>query len=191
VPHGAKRAKDLNAAARKANVFYVLLALYGELPCDPPSPWNDLLAALVPVHLSKISYYWATVIALARARGDAPRARNPRNVRIAELFVSAPTIAPAARRIRAGPGPRSRLLDRTPAHRSALPKRSQRAMKPASLYLLRLNGEDGLAPSIRRWRTAMMYDASIPRHTSNARPQIGGQSSHQGTAVCWALRVAD
>jgi squalene-hopene/tetraprenyl-beta-curcumene cyclase len=91
--------------AQKTNVFTrFLLALYGELPwrATPSIPVELVfLPRWFPVHLSKISYWARTVLVpLLVLAAMRPRARNPRNVRIAELFTS-------ARRIRAGLGPRS------------------------------------------------------------------------------------
>jgi squalene-hopene/tetraprenyl-beta-curcumene cyclase len=118
-----------------------------------------------PVHLSKISYWARTVmvplLVLAAVR---PRARNPRNVRIAELFVAAPSTAP-------GRAPhQSRawatffgVLDRALKLVDPVwPKRSRKRAVDACVAFVseRLNGEDGLGaiyPAMAN--SVMMYDA--------------------------------
>jgi squalene-hopene/tetraprenyl-beta-curcumene cyclase len=158
----AREAILKRGGAQRASVFTrFLLALYGELPwrATPSIPVEMIfLPRWFPVHLSKMSYWARTVIVpllvLAAVR---PRARNPREVRIAELFVPGGTTAP-------GRAPhQSRVwatvfgvLDRTLKLVDPLwPTRSRKRAVDACVAFVseRLNGEDGLG-AIRRWRTA-------------------------------------
>src|SRR5260370_16088502 len=92
-PHMARaRAVILaHGGAEQANVFTrILLAQFGELSWAhvPPMPVEMvLLPRWFPIHLSRMSYWARTVIVpllvLAAVRA---RARNPRKVRIRELF---------------------------------------------------------------------------------------------------------
>ncbi|UFN48018.1 squalene--hopene cyclase [Roseomonas sp. OT10] len=94
-PHMARaRAAILaHGGAARANVFTrILLALYGELPWTriPTIPVEMvLLPRWFPVHLSKMSYWARTVLVpLLVLQARRARARNPRGVRIPELFRS-------------------------------------------------------------------------------------------------------
>ena len=87
----AREAIRAHGGAQASNVLTrFLLALYGE------TPWRDLPAMPVelmvaprwfPIHLSKISY-WArtTIVPMLVLQALKPRARNPRGVRIRELY---------------------------------------------------------------------------------------------------------
>jgi squalene-hopene/tetraprenyl-beta-curcumene cyclase len=165
----AREAILKRGGAQKANVFTrFLLALYGELPwrATPSIPVELVfLPRWFPVHLSKISYWARTVIVpLLVLAAIRPRARNPRKVRIAELFTSAPTTvhgrAPHQSRAWAtffG------VLDRTLKLGDPLwPKRSRKRAVEACVAFVseRLNGEDGLGaiyPAMAN--SVMMYDA--------------------------------
>ena len=93
-PH-MKRARAAilaHGGAAHSNVFTrSLLALWGEVPwrAVPAMPVElMLLPRWFPFHLSKVSYWSRTVIApLIVLMALKPRAKNPRGVRIAELFV--------------------------------------------------------------------------------------------------------
>ena len=111
-PHMARaRAAILaHGGARRANVFTrILLALFGELSWRhvPTMPVElMLLPRWFPIHLSRMSYWARTVIVpllvLAALR---VRARNPRGVRIQELFAAtakAPPKAPHTSQARLG-----------------------------------------------------------------------------------------
>ncbi|MDR3098355.1 MAG: squalene--hopene cyclase, partial [Paraburkholderia sp.] len=81
--------------AEKANVFTrILLALYGVVSWNaaPMMPVEImLLPKWFPFHLSKISYWARTVIVPLLVLGaKRPVAKNPRGVRIDELFRGAP-----------------------------------------------------------------------------------------------------
>jgi len=96
-PH-MKRAREAIRArggAEKANVFTrYALALFGEVPwrAVPVMPVELMLApAWFPVTIYRISYWSRTVVApLLILAALKPRAKNPRGVRIQELFVTPP-----------------------------------------------------------------------------------------------------
>src|SRR5262249_29670311 len=87
-----------HGGAARANAFTrVLLALYGILGWNnvPAMPVEImLLPTWFPFHLSKISY-WArtTIVPLLVLQALKPKARNPRGVRIDELFLDPPETA--------------------------------------------------------------------------------------------------
>src|SRR5262245_4329114 len=165
----ARNAVLARGGADKSNVFTrILLALYGEHPWDavPTIPVVlILLPRWFPVHLSKISYWGRTVLVpLLVLSALKPVARNPRCVRVRELFVSGHT--PAARR---APHQSRYLsaffgaLDRALKLVEPLwPRRlRQRAIKACLNFVSeRLNGDDGLGaifPAMAN--SVMMYDA--------------------------------
>ncbi|HTQ34430.1 MAG TPA: squalene--hopene cyclase [Stellaceae bacterium] len=140
--------------AAKSNVFTrILLALWGEVPWHavPAMPIELLLLpAWFPFHLDKVSYWSRTVIVpLLVLMAKQPRAKNPRGVTIAELFVEPPEtvagwIAPPKPSVI---GSAFVALDRVV--RAAEPyfpkRRRQRAIDKAVAFVSeRLNGEDGL-----------------------------------------------
>ncbi|MGH6847695.1 MAG: squalene--hopene cyclase [Methylocella sp.] len=91
----ARAAILAHGGAANTNVFTrVLLALHGVLPWRgvPVMPVEImLLPRWFPFHVSKISYWSRTVlIPLMVVIALKPRARNPRNVTIGELFVVPP-----------------------------------------------------------------------------------------------------
>jgi squalene-hopene/tetraprenyl-beta-curcumene cyclase len=91
----ARRAILDHGGAAKCNVFTrIQLALYGELPwrAVPVMPVEImLLPRWFPFHLDKISYWSRTVLVpLLVLMALKPRARNPRGIGIAELFVTPP-----------------------------------------------------------------------------------------------------
>src|SRR5947207_526939 len=102
-PHMARgRAAILaHGGAARANVFTrILLAQFGELSWKhvPTIPVElALLPRWFPIHLSRVSYWARTVmvplLVLAALR---KRARNPRGVRIQELFATTGTPPPKA-----------------------------------------------------------------------------------------------
>jgi squalene-hopene/tetraprenyl-beta-curcumene cyclase len=96
-PHMARARQAILAhgGAAKANVFTrIALALFGQVPwrAVPVMPLEImLLPKWAPFHLSKVSYWSRTVIVpLLILMALKPRAANPRNVDIRELFVTAP-----------------------------------------------------------------------------------------------------
>jgi squalene-hopene/tetraprenyl-beta-curcumene cyclase len=96
-PH-MRRAREAilsRGGAANANVFTrFLLALYGEVPwraVPVMPPELMLLPRWFFFHLDKVSYWARTVIVpLVVLQAKRPRARNPRGIGIAELFVQPP-----------------------------------------------------------------------------------------------------
>jgi len=168
-----RRARDAilaHGGAAKSNVFTrCLLALFGVIPWRgvPVMPVEIMnLPSWFPFHLSKISYWARTVLVpLLVLMTLKPRARNPRGIAIAELFVQPPE---QVRRWPKGPrqvwpwsgifgvldavlhvvepwfprGPRKKAID-----------------KAVAFVIERLNGEDGLGaifPAMAN--TVMMFD---------------------------------
>ena len=92
----AREAIRARGGAEAANVFTrCLLALYGIVPwrAVPAMPIEImLLPKWFPFHLDKISYWSRTVIVpLLVLMAKKPRARNPKGVRIDELFLTPPS----------------------------------------------------------------------------------------------------
>ncbi|MEI6003426.1 squalene--hopene cyclase [Paraburkholderia bengalensis] len=168
-----KRAREAilaNGGAEASNVFTrILLALFGVVTwyAVPMMPVEImLLPKWFPFHLSKVSYWARTVIVpLLVLNAKRPVARNPRGVRIDELFRGAP--------VTTGLLPRSghqskswfaffRAVDGVLRVTDSLfPKASrERAIKAAVEFVdERLNGVDGLGaifPAMAN--SVMMYD---------------------------------
>ena len=96
-PHMARARKAILAAggAERTNVFTrIQLALFGEVPwrAVPVMPIEIMgLPRWFPFHLLKVSYWSRTVIVpLLVLMSLKPRARNPQNIHIAELFATPP-----------------------------------------------------------------------------------------------------
>ena len=177
-----RRARDavrLRGGAERSNVFTrCLLALYGIVPwrAVPVMPVEImLLPKWFPFHLDKISYWSRTVIVpLLVLMAKKPRARNPKEVGVAELFLEPPR--------QLGPTPKApqqkaswflffRVVD--DALRAAEPwfpkKLRQRAIDRAVAWVdERLNGEDGLGAILPAMaNSVMMYDAlGVPAEDS-------------------------
>ena len=167
----AREAVRLHGGAERSNVFTrCLFALYGIVPwrAVPVMPVEImLLPKWFPFHLDKISYWSRTVIVpLLVLMAKKPRARNPKGVNVAELFLEPPQ--------ELGPTPKApqqkaswfwffRVVD--DVLRAAEPwfprTLRQRATDRAVGWVEeRLNGEDGLGaifPAIAN--SVMMYDA--------------------------------
>ncbi len=177
----AREAILANGGAECSNVFTrIMLALYGIVPWTavPVMPVEmTLLPGWFPFHLSKVSYWTRTVLTPLLVLGALkPRARNPRQVGIDELFRSAPG--------QLGPTPRAphqsrlwfsffnamerqvrRLEPRIPA------RLRQRAIARAEAFVReRLNGEDGLGAIFPAMVNAVaMFDAmNVPRDDAGA-----------------------
>jgi squalene-hopene/tetraprenyl-beta-curcumene cyclase len=160
-----------HGGASNANVFTrALLALFGALPWRgvPVMPVEILLLPRwFPFHMTKVSYWSRTVITpLVVVNALKPRARNPRNITIDELFVEPPD------RVRHWPGgPQQKFpwtelfgaLDKLLRWAEPyFPKRlRKRAIDKAVAFVEeRLNGEDGLGaiyPAMAY--SAIMFDA--------------------------------
>ncbi len=167
----AREAIRLRGGAERSNVFTrCLLALYGIVPwrAVPVMPVEImLLPKWFPFHLDKISYWSRTVIVpLLVLMAKKPRARNPKGVRINELFLEPPQSL--------GPTPKApqqkawwfwffRAVDNVlRAAEPYFPKRPrQRAIDRAVAWVgERLNGEDGLGaifPAMAN--SVIMFDA--------------------------------
>jgi squalene-hopene/tetraprenyl-beta-curcumene cyclase len=171
-PH-MRRAREgilARGGASRANVFTrIHLALFGQVPwrAVPVMPVElMLLPRWFPFHLDKVSY-WSrtTIVPLALLMALKPRARNPRGVRIDELFVTPPE---AERGYVTNPTGSvwgsfflgiDRLLRLVEPH---LPRASRRrAIDKAIAFITeRLNGEDGIGgifPPMAS--TVMAFDA--------------------------------
>ncbi|HYP11968.1 MAG TPA: squalene--hopene cyclase [Xanthobacteraceae bacterium] len=175
----AREAVRLRGGAERSNVFTrCLLALYGIISwrAVPVMPVEImLLPTWFPFHLDKVSYWSRTVIVpLLVLMAKKPRARNPKEVGVAELFLEPPR--------QLGPTPKApqqkaswfwffRVVD--DALRAAEPwfpkKLRQRAIDRAVAWVdERLNGEDGLGAILPAMaNSVMMYDAlGVPAEDS-------------------------
>ncbi|KNE76123.1 Squalene-hopene cyclase [Candidatus Burkholderia crenata] len=166
----ARRAIRAAGGAEKANVFTrILLALFGVVSwrAVPMMPVEiTLLPEWFPFHLSKVSYWARTVIVpLLVLNAKRPRARNPKGVRIDELFFDAPVnVGMAARAPYQHQGwfVLFRCVDAVLRAADPLfPRHTrQRAIEAAVRFVdERLNGEDGLGaifPAMAN--SVMMYD---------------------------------
>lgn len=156
--------------AEAVNVFTrILLALYGVITwyAVPMMPVEiTLLPKWFPFHLSKVSYWARTVIVpLLVLNAKRPRARNPRGVRIDELFRGAAVttgLLPRAPHQNEGWFAFFRAVDGIlrivdPLFPGYL---RQRAIDAAVAFVdERLNGEDGLGAIFPAMANAvMMYD---------------------------------
>jgi squalene-hopene/tetraprenyl-beta-curcumene cyclase len=166
----ARAAILAHGGAANANVFTrALLALFGVLPWRgvPVMPVEILLLPRwFPFHMTKVSYWSRTVITpLVVVNALKPRARNPRNVTIGELFVIPPD------RVRHWPGgplqkfPWTALFDALdtvlrlaePYFPKSLRKRA--IDKAVAFVEERLNGEEGLGAIFPAMAySAMMFD---------------------------------
>jgi squalene-hopene/tetraprenyl-beta-curcumene cyclase len=166
----AREAILARGGAASCNVFTRLaMALFGAVPWDavPSMPIEImLLPRWFPFHLEKVSYWSRTVIVpLLILMTLRPQARNPRGIKIDELFLVSPWVETPA--LRNPTGSRSgrfflgldRVLKRVERY---FPKAArQRAIAAAVAFVhKRLNGEDGLGgifPAIAN--TIMAFDA--------------------------------
>jgi squalene-hopene/tetraprenyl-beta-curcumene cyclase len=167
----AREALRARGGAGRANVFTrIMLALFGFVPwrAVPVMPIEImLLPNWFPFHLDKISYWSRTVIVpLLVLLDNKPLARNPKGVRIDELFLEPPQTlgpTPKAPQQKAGWFWFFRGVDNVlRALQPHFPKRTrQRAVDRAVAWVNeRLNGEDGLGaifPAMAN--SVMMFDA--------------------------------
>jgi squalene-hopene/tetraprenyl-beta-curcumene cyclase len=185
-PHMARARAAILAAggAERTNVFTrAQLALFGAVPwrAVPVMPMEIMhLPLWFPFHLSKVSYWSRTVIVpLLVLMALKPRARNPRGIGIAELFVTPPD---QVRDYIRGPyrsawGYFFKGVDTVlRAAEPYFPKSSrQRAIDRAVAFVVeRLNGEDGLGgiyPAIAN--SVMMFDT------------LGYAPDHPHAATAW------
>ncbi|SAK55733.1 squalene-hopene cyclase [Caballeronia glebae] len=178
----ARRAILAAGGAEKVNVFTrIMLALFGVVSwrAVPMMPVEIMrLPMWFPFHLSKVSYWARTVIVpMLVLNAKRPRARNPRDVRIDEVFTNPPvnTGMPS----RSGHQSRGwfaffRVVDSILRVADPLLPNAgrERAIDEAVRFVdERLNGEDGLGaifPAMAN--SVMMYDALglPPEHPNRA-----------------------
>lgn len=138
--------------AVNANVFtHIALALFGEIPWRgvpfmPPEIL--LLPRWFPFHLSKVSYWSRTVmVPLFILAAYKPRARNPRDIHIGELFVTDPHLETGYFKARSRLNQVFITLDALGRRLERFIPRSVRAralQRAADWFIARLNGEHGL-----------------------------------------------
>jgi squalene-hopene/tetraprenyl-beta-curcumene cyclase len=186
-PHMVRAREAIHArgGAIKANVFTrILLALYGETSWQnvPTVPVElILLPRWFPIHLSKMSYWARTVIVpLLVLAARRPLARNPRGIRVPELFVEGvPVVSPRAPHQSAGWSAFFAALDWCLKRFEPYWPKSmrQRAIdRCVSWTTERLNSEDGLGaiyPAMAN--SVMMYDL-IGRRESDPDRAIARKS---------------
>ncbi len=186
-PH-MRRAREAILArggAARTNVFTrIQLALFGAVPwraCPVMPVEIMLLPDWFPITIWKISYWSRTVIApLLVLLTERPLARNPRNVRIDELFVTPPDEVTDYIRgpYRSNWGYLFKAIDTAlrPLERHFPARSRKRAIQAAIDFITpRLNGEDGLGaiyPAMAN--TVMMY------HT------LGYSPDHPDYATAWS-----
>ncbi|MCM2484221.1 squalene--hopene cyclase [Burkholderia glumae] len=168
----ARNAIHAMGGAEMSNVFTrIQLALFGVVPwfAVPMMPVEImLLPQWFPFHLSKVSYWARTVtVPLLVLSAKRPLARNPRGVRVDELFVAPP--------VNAGLLPRAghqspawfacfRLLDGLLRLTDGLFPRytRERAIRQALQFVdERLNGEDGLGAIYPAMANSVMMYAAL------------------------------
>ncbi len=169
--------------AERSNVFTrAQLALYGEIPWRgvPVMPMQImLLPRWFPFHLDKVSYWSRTVtVPLLVLMTIRPKARNPRQVRVQELFRTPPE------RVRdwiRGPfrsvwGHLFASLDGVlRVSEPFFPWRGKAIQRAVQFVVERLNGEDGLGgiyPAMAN--AAMMFDT------------LGVDAEHPHARTVWA-----
>ena len=177
----AREAILREGGAEFSNVFTrIQLALFGAVPWSavPVMPVEIMhLPQWFPFHLSKVSYWSRTVIVpLLVLMAKKPQAKNPRNIRVDELFRTHPdqvkewqgstspsAIAPLFNAL-------DKILRVLEPHMPGIPRR--KAIDKAVAWVTeRLNGEDGLGaiyPAMAN--TVMMYDCIgyAPNHPDYA-----------------------
>jgi squalene-hopene/tetraprenyl-beta-curcumene cyclase len=185
-----RRARDAVRArggAAHANVFTrIMLALFGFIPWHavPVMPVEImLLPKWFPFHLDKISYWSRTVIVpLLVLMAKKPVAKNPKGVRIDELFIEPPQTL--------GPTPKAaqqkaswfwffRGVDNVlRATEPLFPKHiRQRAIDRAVAWVCeRLNGEDGLGAIFPAMANSVMMFAALGISESDPRRAIARKS---------------
>jgi squalene-hopene/tetraprenyl-beta-curcumene cyclase len=186
-PHMARaRAAILaHGGAERTNVFTrIQLALFGAVPwrACPAMPIElVLMPPWFPITMRKVSYWSRTVMTpLLVLMLKKPLARNPRNIRIDELFVTPPDQITDWIR---GPfksrwGHVFKYLDVAlrPAEKFFPSKSRAAAVEKAVAFVTeRLNGEDGLGaiyPAMAN--TVMMFDT------------LGYAPDHPDAAIAWA-----
>lgn len=148
----ARKAILDHGGAVNANVFtHIALALFGEIPWSgvpfmPPEIL--LLPRWFPFHLSKVSYWSRTVmVPLFVLSAFKPRARNPRDIHIRELFATDPYLETNYFKARSRLNRLFITLDALGRRMESFVPRSIRNKslhRAAEWFIARLNGEHGL-----------------------------------------------
>ncbi|APH60446.1 squalene--hopene cyclase [Granulibacter bethesdensis] len=185
-PHMRRAREAILAAggAERSNVFTrIQLALFGQIPWRgvPVMPAELMIAPKwFPINMWKVSYWSRTVIAPLLVLMDRkPKARNPRNVHVRELFLNDPDRIRDWIRgpFRSGWGHFFKYLDSV---LRVVEPVALKPMRPRSIRLAvdfvreRLNGEDGLGaiyPAMAN--SVMMYDV------------LGYSPDHPQAAIAW------
>jgi squalene-hopene/tetraprenyl-beta-curcumene cyclase len=182
-PHMARAREAIlkYGGAEKSNVFTrIQLALFGAVPwrAVPIMPVEVIfLPKWFPFHLSKVAYWSRTVIVpLLVLMTKKPQARNPRKVRVDELFVTPPEQVKNwhSNNTQSIWNPVFRCIDAVLRFFEPLMPQAPRQKaiaKCVSWVTERLNGEDGLGaiyPAMAN--TVMMYDCLgyDPKHPDAA-----------------------
>jgi squalene-hopene/tetraprenyl-beta-curcumene cyclase len=197
----AREAVRARGGAAQANVFTrIMLALFGFIPWHavPVMPVEImLLPKWFPFHLDKISYWSRTVIVpLLVLMAKKPAAKNPKGVRIDELFLEPPqTLGPAQK----APQQKAswfwffRGVDNVLLAAEPYFPRStrQRAIDQAIAWVTeRLNGEDGLGAIFPAMANSVMMFAALGIPESDPRRAIARKSVekllvvHKDEAYC-------
>jgi squalene-hopene/tetraprenyl-beta-curcumene cyclase len=184
-PHMVKARTAIlqRGGAARANVFTrIALALFGELPWRgvPYIPVEImLLPKWFPFHIDKVSYWSRTVmVPLFILCTRKPKAKNPRNIGIRELFTTPPEKERHYFRREGMLAKAFLLFDHVgrmidPLVPKAMRERATR--RAESWFVARLNGEDGLGaifPAMVNALEAMVilgYPADDPRRVTAKR----------------------
>ncbi len=183
----ARRAIHALGGAEMSNVFTrIQLALFGVVPWHavPMMPVEImLLPQWFPFHLSKVSYWARTVIVpLLVLNAKRPVAKNPRGVRIDELFKSAPVntgLLPRQPHQNANWFAFFRVVDGVlRAVDGLFPRYSrERAINRAVAFVNeRLNGEDGLGAIYPAMANAVMMYAALGYPENDPKRAIARRS---------------
>lgn len=163
--------------AAQCNVFTrIALALFGQVPwrAVPEMPVEImLLPRWFPFHLSKVSYWSRTVIVpLLILMAYKPRAKNPRGVRIDELFLVHPDKARYPMNVTGDAlGAFFAGLDtvlRTAGRRLPQGSRKRAVRKAIDFITPRLNGDDGLGGIFPAMANAVMAFEALGRPRDDA-----------------------
>ncbi len=162
----AREAVLARGGAARSNVFTrFTLSLFGQVPwrACPIMPAEIMfLPRWFPFHLSKVSYWSRTVIApLVILATLKPRARNPRNIGVAELFVTPPDKERAYITNPTGARLGDWLLRLDRLMRVVEPRvpksvRKRAVSRAADFVVPRLNGEAGLGAIFPAMANAVM-----------------------------------
>ena len=185
-PHMVRARERILAAggAERTNVFTrIQLALYGEIPWRgvPVMPVEImLLPRWFPFHLDKVSYWSRTVTTpLLVLMATKPKARNPRNIHVQELFRTPPEQITDWIRgpFRSVWGNMFATIDRVLFRLEKMFPERLRTLsiqKAVDFVTERLNGEDGLGaiyPAMAN--SVMMFDI------------LGYPPDHPDAAIAW------